>query len=263
MFLGSTPSRIALISLHHIQSKTSYSAQMRAEIEALKSLIYGWFIVMKVLVQIIFIWIASDLGYYILVSLLGAGSGYSKNPFILAVYYLCWVAFTVYTFFYFYKEWKVVEIRLSFFVSVFLGSIGIFLYITYILPIFPPIHWAVDWVPPSELLTASPWYFLPKSIEIGLQQLLIAAMILVFDKQHMSIRRISSWSAGLFGSIHLLLVLGGSSIGYVALFTVSAVLAGFVFPYIMLQIRNGFLYSFFIHWSFYALVIVLARLLSQ
>jgi hypothetical protein len=154
-----------------------------------------------------------------------------------------------------------VELRRSLFVIMSLGSTGIFLYITYILPIFPPIHWAIDWVPPSELLTASPWYFLPKSVEIGLQQLLVAAMILVFDRQEMSLQRISWWSAVLFGSIHLLLVFGGSSIGYVAVFTVSAVVAGFVFPYLMLRVRNGFMYSFFIHWGFYAVVIVLARVL--
>ena len=250
-----------MFGVHKKHRNARYSAGMPAEIRALKSRIYGWFVLAKVLVEIIAIWIVSDLGYYILASISGAGSGYSTHPFLLTASYIFWIGITFYTFFEFYKGWKVVEVRPSLFVTMCLGSIGIFLYLIYILPIFPPIHWAFGWVPPSELLTASPWYFLPKSVEIGLQQLLVAAMILVFDKQKMSLRNISYWSAALFGSIHLLLVFGGSSIGYVALFTTAATVAGFVFPYLMLRVRNGFMYSFFIHWAFYAVVIVLARML--
>ena len=63
---------------------------------------------------------------------------------------------------------------MSLFVTVFLGAIGVAYYIVNILPLFPAIHWTSLLEPPSELLTASPWYFLPKSIEIVLQQLLVA-----------------------------------------------------------------------------------------
>jgi hypothetical protein len=95
------------------------------------------------------------------------------------------------------------------------------------------------------------------------QQLLVLAMALTFSFQKFGARAISTWCAILFGGAHLFLIFGGESLLYVIVFTVSAFLAGFCFPYLMLRFKNGFIYSYFLHWYFYAIVIVLARLIFK
>jgi len=84
-------------------------------------------------------------------------------------------------------------------------------------------------------------------------------MVLALDMRKLALKQIALWSAMLFGGMHLLLVLGGYSLAYTAFFAAAATAAGYVFPYLMLRVRNGFIYSYFLHWGFYAAVIVLAR----
>ncbi len=213
-----------------------------------------------ILLEVVAIWLLAGVGYYYVIVIAGIGDVYSYHPFGIAAYYLFWVALTLAAFRHFYKERERIEWHASMFVAIFLGVIGVAWYLLYILPQFPPVHWASEWEPPAELFYASPWYFLPKSIEIGLQQLLLAAMVLAFDMRKLPLNKIALWSAALFGGMHLLLVFNGSSLAYTAFFTASAVVAGFIFPYLMLRVRNGFIYSYFLHWGFYAAVIVLARL---
>ena len=96
-----------------------------------------------------------------------------------------------------------------------------------------------------------------------LQQSLIAAMALSFAIEKLTMHEISAWFVILFGGAHLLLVFGGGSALTVATFTASAVAASFVFPYLILRVRNGILYSYFIHWTFYATLTVLIRLIFK
>ncbi|KKR36794.1 MAG: hypothetical protein UW46_C0001G0086 [Candidatus Yanofskybacteria bacterium GW2011_GWF1_44_227] len=210
---------------------------------------------MMVIPQIAALWIASNVGYYILFS-----KGYDAEPIRIALYYIFWLALTIFSFWNVYKGWKPVENRLSTYIIIGASIAGIVLYLTYLLPNFQPIVWAKAWQPPSELLFATPWYFLPKSIEILLQQFLVAAMVLTFSAHEMTIKETSIWSAILFGGAHLLLVFGGSGLIHTATFTIAAVAASFVFPYLILRVRNGFIYSNLLHWLFYAVTIVLARL---
>jgi hypothetical protein len=133
-------------------------------------------------------------------------------------------------------------------------------YLAYVLPLFPAIHWVNRFEPPPELLIASPWYFLPKSIEIALQQLLVAALVLSFDARKFALRDIAQWTAVLFGGVHLLLIFG-ESFAYTVFFVFCASIAGYIFPYLLLRVRNGFIYSYSLHWAFYAIVIVLVRVL--
>jgi hypothetical protein len=110
-------------------------------------------------------------------------------------------------------------------------------------------------------LIATPWYFLPKSIDILFQQLLVAAMVISFYHKKFPVKEISVWCALLFGTAHLSLVFGKESGLYVATFTMSAIAASFIFPYLILKVKNGLIYSYFVHWLFYAVVVILARLI--
>jgi hypothetical protein len=214
--------------------------------------------IFEVLAEIVAIWVVSDIGYYILVPLIG---DYSSHPFKMGAYYLFWVGITLINFWGFYKRWGTIDVGLSTLLVILCTCIGIMYYLVYVLPLFPAIPWVGALQPPSNLLYASPWYFLPKSIEIGLQQLLVVAMVLAFKAEGFSVHTTARWSAVLFGSMHVLLALNGSSFVYVLVFTSAATIAGFVFPYLMLRVRNGLIYSYALHWGFYAAVIVLARVL--
>lgn len=215
---------------------------------------------LHIIIEIVVIWIVSDIGFYSFFPALGFGSAYSSHPFALALYYLFWVGVVHFNFSDLYDTWEAVELRPSLLVAFSLAGTAATFYLLYILPLFPPILWSAHWIPPSELISASPWYFLPKSIEIALQQLLVAALVLSFDSHGTRLRTISLWTSALFGGIHLLLVFGGSSTGHVIVFTAAAVASGLVFPYLLLRVKNGFVYAYALHWAFYAAVIVLLRL---
>ena len=214
-----------------------------------------------ILVEIASIWIISDIGYYVFLPVLGFGGGYNTNPIQITIYYSLWLILTIFSFWSIYSKWKVLENRWTTYIIVLFGSVIVALYLIYILPNFSAITWSKSWKPASELLYATPWYFLPKSIDIMLQQLLVTAMVLSFSFQKYNLRTISIWCAVLFGGAHLLLVFGGGGTVYVVTFTISAIIASFIFPYLILRVKNGFIYSYFLHWLFYATAIVLVRLL--
>jgi hypothetical protein len=131
-----------------------------------------------------------------------------------------------------------------------------------VLPLLPPIRWTEAWNPP-DVRHATPAYFLPKSIEILFQQLLVVALVLVLFAQRYSIRTISICCALVFGAAHILLAFGGVPWGYVIRFMISAAAFGFMFPYLILRVPNGLACSYVIHWAYYAASVVLPHIFSS
>ncbi|KKR13215.1 MAG: hypothetical protein UT43_C0048G0003 [Parcubacteria group bacterium GW2011_GWC1_39_29] len=93
-----------------------------------------------VIPQIAALWIASDLGYYILFS-----GGYDTEPVRITLYYVFWLVLTAFSFRSVYYAWKPMVNRLLAYTVLCAGSAGIVLYITYILPHFPAIVWTKFW----------------------------------------------------------------------------------------------------------------------
>lgn len=207
------------------------------------------------------LWIASDVGYYLLLPALGLRRGYNAAPMEIAAYYGFCSMIAVIVFRRLFRQWATFENRLSAYIllSVSFGIVVVFT--AFLLPLLPPINWRESWEPP-ELMVATPWYFLPKSIEILFQQLLIVAAVLAFSAQQYSLRTISIVCALLFGGTHVLLAYGGMPFGYVARFIGAAMVFGFVFPYLILRLRNGFAYSYLTHWLYYAITVILAHTIS-
>ena len=110
------------------------------------------------------------------------------------------------------------------------------------------------------MMRATPWYFLPKSIDILFQQLLVVALVLALAAQRYSLRRISVYCAVIFGAAHALLAFGGVPLGYVIRFMISAAAFGFLFPYLILRLPNGLAYSYVVHWLYYAVSVVLPHI---
>lgn len=212
-------------------------------------------------------WVASDFGFYFLLPTLGEQPSYNDGPIAATLYYIFWVGAAVITFWPQYAgwprytSWATFENRLlsiMLWSLAFVGSLG---FVAYVLPALPPFGPVDGWKPP-DLAFATGWYFLPKSIEILFQQLLVVALVLTLSAQGYSLRRISLSCAVLFGAAHILLAFGDVPWGYVARFAILASIFGLAFPYLILRVPNGFGYSYVTHWAYYALTLVMARLLG-
>ncbi|MEX1083493.1 MAG: hypothetical protein WEC82_04160 [Xanthobacteraceae bacterium] len=217
--------------------------------------------------QIAAIWTASDLGYYFLLPALGLQVSYNDGPVAITLYYVFWVGFAVITFWPLYAiwplygKWSTFENRLTSYVVWSISFAGCILFAAYVLPLLPPTDWTQPWKPP-EVRMATPWYFLPKSIEILYQQLLIVALVLALAARKYSLRRISVYCALAFGAAHVLLAFGGAPLPYVTRFSLSAAAFGFMFPYLILRVPNGLAYSYVVHWAYYALTVAMAHIVQ-
>lgn len=208
-------------------------------------------------------WILAYVGYYIFLPVFVDNVGYNNTPFHITIYYLFWIFISIFAFKDKINDRKLVESRGKA-ISLFLaGTSVVMLYIAYIMPMFQTITWTIGAMPPSEILNATSWYFLPKSIDIFFQQILLLTLVTSFTDNGYDIRTTCYWCAGLFGGAHLLLVYGGGGFIYVSVFTIVAMVASFIFPYLLLKVKNGIIYSYFLHWSFYATVVVLTRFIFK
>jgi hypothetical protein len=208
------------------------------------------------------IWIVSDLGYYFLLPLLGVKSSYNAGSVAIALYYIFWIGIAVITFWDLYSRWAKFDNRLASYAVWSISFGGCTLFAAYLLPLLPPTNWTQPWSPP-DVAVATEWYFLPKSIDILFQQLLIVALVLSLLARGYDIRRISFYCAALFGGTHILLAFGGVPLGYVIRFMVFAALFGLIFPHLILRTANGLGYSYMLHWLYYAITVVMPRIFSS
>ena len=217
------------------------------------------------LTQIAAIWVVSDIGYYFGLPALGAQANYNSGSLAITLYYVFWIGIAIITFWPLYvtwpnyAPWDTFGGRLASYLVWSASFGGCIFFAAYVLPYLPPVHWKESWNPPDVVL-ASPLYFLPKSVEILFQQLLIVALVLALSAQRCSLRKISIFSAMIFGGTHVLLAFGGVPIGYVIRFMLSAAAFGLLFPYLLLRVRNGFAYSYVIHWVYYAASVVMPHI---
>ena len=214
------------------------------------------------LVQIAAIWTASDAGYYFLLPALGVQPSYNSGSIAVTLYYAFWVGIAVITFWPVYVtwprygRWKTFGNRLTSYLVWSLSFAGCLLFAAYVLPKLPSVHWRESWNPP-EIVSATSWYFLPKSIDILFQQLLVVAFVLALAAQHYGLRKISIYCAIGFGMLHTLMAFDAVPVGYVIRFMISAAAFGLLFPYLILRVPNGFAYSYVVHWLYYAASVVL------
>jgi hypothetical protein len=208
------------------------------------------------------IWIVSDAGYYYLLPVLEVHPTYNDGSVAIMLYYIFWIGIAVIAFWPVYASWPqyvrwtTFENRLVSYIVWSLSFSGCIIFAVYVLPAFPTISWTESWNPP-DIRVATPWYFLPKSIDILFQQLLVVALVLALAARGFSVRRTSIYCAAVFGATHALLAFGGVPLGYVVRFMVSATAFGFIFPFLILRVPNGLAYSYIVHWLYYAVSAIL------
>ena len=206
-------------------------------------------------------WIVSDIGFYYFLPLFGQSASYNAHPFGALVYYALWISVALMGLRPYLRGWDAPTNRTFVFglVLAYAGLIASFAIL--VPPQLPPVMWTQSWSPP-DIMTATPWYFLPKSVDILFQQILLIALVRALWANGHSMKLITLFCAVLFGGSHLLLVFDGMPDRYVLRFTFFATAFALLFPVLILRVRNGAAYSYGFHWVYYAVTIVTARTIS-
>ncbi len=120
------------------------------------------------------------------------------------------------------------------------------------------LHWNSHRLFPVEQLMSNKYvftrfdkrYVFAKIFDITYQQTLIVALVSILVAHGYSHTTIYLLFAFLFGTLHLPLIkIRGRVFG--VYFTLAAVCAGFFFPYLLIHLESGVVYSYILHWSFY------------
>jgi len=202
-------------------------------------------------------WSLASFGYFWSVPLLDAEIGYNDAPWFFAFYYGLWSLAVFLVFRSTFGKWAgsfqpgTYAPLIALMILVFGG------YALFVLPRLPMTEWPFDGYSPVEFFWATSWYFLPKSLEILFQQLILAALVLALDALKLTLKQISITLALLFGGFHLTLALSNDNPVYVLRYSFAATLFGLVVPWLILRVKGGFLISYAIHWTFYAIDIAL------
>ncbi|MCW8842282.1 MAG: hypothetical protein OQK00_02585 [Rhodobacteraceae bacterium] len=205
-----------------------------------------------VLLAVAVIWVVSSWCYYAIVDGLGLKSGYDDAPIFFAGYYLIWSGIALVLFRPVLGKQVTPKRLIRHAVALAPILLAYFVYVTMLLPLLPEVSEVRAPPNPPEFMFASAWYYLPKSVDILFQQILIAAMVFGAVHAGMGLRASSLIMAALFGGFHLLLIFDGFIGLYVARFTIAATIFGLLLPYLYLQTRYGFRWAYGLHWSFYA-----------
>jgi hypothetical protein len=205
-------------------------------------------------------WSLSSLGYYWLLPAVDAEIGYVDAPLTFSVYYLGWAALALWVFHDDLSRWVMRRgPRQSRTLPILLVFAFAF-YAMFLLPRLPEIDLATDDLPETMLAATSAW-FLPKSFEILFQQILIAALVLALHTRNLTLKQLSFLTALLFGGFHLTLGLSGENWFYVTRFTVAATIFGAFVPHLILRVPSGFILSYALHWSFYAVDLAIGHVM--
>ncbi|MFN3293540.1 MAG: hypothetical protein ACK414_08815 [Gemmobacter sp.] len=211
------------------------------------------------------LWVLSDAGYYVVLPWLGFSPSYNHDPAAAALYYLYWIGVAVILLWPTLATWSdhacwpsfsSAPVAIALWTLLLAAAVA---YVAHVLPALPRFD-AAGRLSPPDMPQANAWYFLPKSVDILFQQILIAALVLGLANARVPLRRMAVLCGLLFGLTHLLLLLGGSPVGYTVRFTGFATLFGLVFPVLFLRVPNGFALSYAAQWAFYAGAVAFARL---
>lgn len=196
----------------------------------------------------------ANLGYFYILPSLGIQLSYNLAPMAIAAYFLAWAVVSIVAFRDVFKKWHTKKSQIWIYAGLSLVFAALVWGLLNILNTLPILDGPVL-APYTDLLFATPWYFLPKSADILLQQILITVFILEFNAYFHSLKSVSIVYAVLFGSAHIILFsASGAPTPYAVLMTVGAVLTAFIFPFIILRIRGGFFLTYVIHLFLYILL---------
>jgi len=215
----------------------------------------------KIVGEVAALWTLANVGYYIALPLFGFQLSYNSAPIVIAGYFFLWALISTFFFGDLFKKSVTEKHRIWLYGILSLGSAVLIWGMLYLFSFLPALQ-----VPllsfNTDILFATPWYFLPKSIEILIQQILITVLVLEFYSRFNSLKETIAGYAICFGGAHILLFsINGAPTPYALMMIVGSMLSALIFPYLILRIRGGFIYAYVIHLVFYILLASLLRTL--
>jgi hypothetical protein len=198
------------------------------------------------------IWTAATISYYWLLGPLGVQDGLNDAPLFYAAFYAVWAGVAFLAF------------RRPHFSALTAATVGryilpgILLAIMFVgiaavgIPSLPGLPLGAGSDGPPHPFTMTSAYFLPKSAEILLQQLLIAAITIELKARKLTDVKVAALVGLLFGGAHMMLAFIYPEPVVILRLMVAASLLGALAPWLMLRLRGGFLVSYTVHWGIYA-----------
>lgn len=195
------------------------------------------------------IWFGSLSGMY-LFDIFGVEYHYTRNPVLVSAYLTVWVAILLAFFPRTLRKVQVGEMLDSLaLLAAFFGVIALFYGV--LLPLLtPPLELAARF-PEAALFDAGPAYIIPKALELVLQQGIVVALVLLLASYLPSFKEVVMMYAFLFTVAHLALVAFWPENTIYLIYTLAAFCSSLFFPYLILEVKNGFVYSYMVHWLFY------------
>ncbi len=216
-----------------------------------------------VLVKIFALWMLVNVGCYTLLPLFGFDTSYNSEPIAIALYFLGWVVLCIFCFGDVFRAWKNEGKPIGMFrfwkpkkpqiwmiVAQSLAGAMLIWMLIYGFSFSPALKGPIL-APYTDILFSTPWYFLPKSVEILIQQILLTALVLTFHLRFRSFRKVLVGYLTYFVGAHLLYLFAGMPTMYWAIITMGALLSTVVFPYLILRVRGGFVLTYILHLVFY------------
>lgn len=197
---------------------------------------------------IITLWIASYVGYIVILPAFGISLSYAHTPLLSTAYYGAWVAVALLLF-----PTTIARVHLEQSTYAYIALAGFIsfaaLFYSIILPTLSGYGEVVG-QSGNFFLGATQDFFLPKMTELVFQQILITALILSIASFDNNVLFVSLAYMVLFVLGHAFILLETSA-GFVGLYALGAMLSAIAFPFLILRVRNGFVYTFMLHWLFY------------
>ena len=214
-----------------------------------------------VLIEIASIWALADIGYYVVIPLLGSKISYDSSPIAIAVYFSVWAVFCILYFRKLYSGWFARHSSIWLYAGISLGCAGLIFCAIAGFSLLPSLSGPIL-APYSDILLANPWYFLPKAIEILVQQLLITVLVLELYFRTHSLKKVISGYLLCFVGAHILqFLIAGAPLPYSIVMIGGAFLSAFIFPYLILRVRGGFIYVYMMHFLFYVFLAIFLHIL--
>jgi len=200
------------------------------------------------------IWALANTGYYYILPALGYSLDYNISPIPIALYFLLWTIVSIFYFIKLFRQWLVFDYHIWIYGLTSLACAGLIVALLQIFAKFPSLY-GPTLAPFTDILFATPWYFLPKAVEIWLQQILIVILILELHFRYQSIYKVILGYALCFGGIHIaFFAVSEAPTTFASIMTIGAVTSALIFPYLILKVRGGFVFAYVIHLVFYILL---------
>jgi len=208
----------------------------------------------RIFFEIVAVWTVANIGYYTVIPYFGFQISYNSSPIAISIYFFLWSVFCAIYFREVYLRKFRADSRIWLYGFLSLASALLLFGLVKTFSLMPELYGPILSTY-TDLVLATPWYFLPKALEILVQQLLLTVLIIELASKFHTLQKVVFYYLLAFAGAHILqFYISSAPAQYAVVFTISAMLSAFVFPYLILRIRGGFIYVYMIHFLFYILL---------